>query len=314
MNRRKMMYNRYYNRRRSSRRKIFITFCCLAIIGFYSYSKLKDTSIVDFISNKVISWNNSIENDNNDITSKDISKELEDLNKKKEEENSNENSGEGEEKSNETAEVSKVSTINGWNAYTIQVASTSNGDELKEIQENLTSSKIPFSIVEKDGVKKVQTFCSFDKNVTRGYMGKVKEKYPDSFVSTLEAPMVSLKYTNKYNAADTVAKEINELGKNLEEESKLWNKNADLSNIDKDSYVNLISKRKTIIENIQKNAEKLNFSEMQKFKNGLIKYSQDIGEKTEISKNALDDSKYDTCMGLMLSSVQGYWQFINSIE
>ncbi len=79
-----MMYNRYYNRRRTNIRKVIVTFCCLAIICFYSYTKLRESSFVDYIADKVEYWNKSIDTiSNKDITSEDISKELDELNKGK---------------------------------------------------------------------------------------------------------------------------------------------------------------------------------------------------------------------------------------
>ncbi|MFN1876941.1 hypothetical protein ACK2FP_14155 [Clostridioides difficile] len=38
--------------------------------------------------------------------------------------------------------------------YTIQVAAIDNNDDLKKIQTSLVNNDIPFSVMEKDGVKK----------------------------------------------------------------------------------------------------------------------------------------------------------------
>ncbi|WP_024620528.1 hypothetical protein [Metaclostridioides mangenotii] len=317
MNRRKMMYNRYYNRKRTNRRKVIVTFCCLALICFYSYTKFRETSVVDYIADKVEFWNKSIDTlSNNDITSKDISKELDELNKKKnptekESSNKNENSSEVE---NKEKEVSKIATIDSWNVYTVQIASVDNDEKLKKIQNTLISSKIPFSVMEKDGVKKVQTFCSFDKDVTRASVDEVKDKFPDAFVSTLEAPVVSLKYTNKFSAAEEVSKDINTLAKNFEEESKFWNENKNTENLNKETYKNIMSNRKTIIESIETSAKQLDYNEMKEFKEGLLRFTQSVGDKLEISIKGVEESKYDISTGLMLSSIQEYCQFIISIE
>lgn len=314
MNRRKMMYNRYYNRRRTNIRKVIVTFCCLAIICFYSYTKLRESSLVDYIADKVEYWNKSIDTiSNKDITSEDISKELDELNKGKD--ISKDNNKQNNEKSEiSEKEVSKIATIDSWNAYTVQVASVDNDEKLKKIQDTLLSSKIPFSVMEKDGVKKIQTYCFFDKEASKESISLVKGKFPDAFVSTLEAPVVSLKYTSKYGAADDISKDINTLVKNFEEESKYWKNSDDLKNVNVDTYKNIISNRKTIIESIETSAKQLNYNEMKKFKEGLLKYTQSILDKTEISTKAVEESKYDISMGLMLSSIQEYCQFITSIE
>jgi len=163
--------------------------------------------------------------------------------------------------------------------------------------------------MEKDGVKKVQTFCSFDKDVTRASVDEVKDKFPDAFVSTLEAPVVSLKYTNKFSAAEEVSKDINTLAKNFEEESKFWNENKNTENLNKETYKNIMSNRKTIIESIETSAKQLDYNEMKEFKEGLLRFTQSVGDKLEISIKGVEESQesivaiFDTSFSLFSTSL-----------
>ena len=103
--------------------------------------------------------------------------------------------------------------------YTIQVAAIDNNDDLKKIQTSLVSSDIPFSVMEKDGVKKIQTYSSFDENEVRKHISSVRKVFPDAFLSRLDAPMLSLEYTSNYAYIESISKELNKLITNFKEES-----------------------------------------------------------------------------------------------
>ncbi len=212
----------------------------------------------------------------------------------------------------ESNEVVKVAKIDGWNIYTIQVASVKDDKDMNKIEAQLVENKIPFSVVEIDGARKVQTYAFFNKDVTRTHIEQIKTVFPDAFISQMEAPVLSLEYTSKYSYIANISDELNNLIKNFEEESKFWSTNKE--NIDLKEYNTLLTNRKQIISDIQKEAEKIDYSKMNVFKDNLIKYTKDVNEKIDMSSKAANEQNYNMSKSLYLSSMQGYFSFINSIR
>ena len=212
----------------------------------------------------------------------------------------------------ESNEVVKVAKTDGWNIYTIQVASVKDDKDMNKIEAQLVENKIPFSVVEIDGARKVQTYAFFNKDVTRTHIEQIKTVFPDAFISQMEAPVLSLEYTSKYSYIANISDELNNLIKNFEEESKFWSTNKE--NIDLKEYNTLLTNRKQIISDIQKEAEKIDYSKMNVFKDNLIKYTKDVNEKIDMSSKAANEQNYNMSESLYLSSMQGYFSFINSIR
>ncbi|MDR0879521.1 MAG: hypothetical protein LBN09_02330 [Clostridioides sp.] len=307
---RNMMFKTYHNRRRAKRRRIVVTLCCLVLIGGYSYTKLKDTSIIEYVTDKVAFWNKSI------YTSDNIKDELANLEKEKGTEivDSKEKDKDPEEsKTDAAAETSaKVATIKAWNAYTVQVMSGNDEAKLKKVQDVLLESKIPFSVVEKDGAKKVQAYCYFDKDKARTSLGTLKAKFPDAFISEIKAPLISLKYTDKFASAEDISKNINELADSFVKESEYLASSKD--KIDVETYKKILQNRQNVIENLKKNTEKIDYQDMKVFKENLLNYAQKTNDKIITSIKACEDKKIDVSEGLMISSVQDYVLFVNSIK
>ncbi|MDL0295472.1 hypothetical protein, partial [Clostridioides difficile] len=206
----------------------------------------------------------------------------------------------------------KLATIEGWDMYTIQVAAIDNNDDLKKIQTSLVNNDIPFSVMEKDGVKKIQTYSSFDENDVRKQISSVRKVFPDAFLSHLDAPMLSLEYTSNYAYIESISKELNKLITNFKEESSFWS-NAE-NNVDMEKYNTILTNRKAISQNISKEAEKIDYSEMRLFKDNLIEYVKNVNEKIDTASKAANEEKYSVSKSLLLSSMQEYSMFINSIK
>lgn len=314
MNRRKTIYRGFNNNRHKiDLRKYVITIACLCLIGYYSYTKIKDSKILEYVSAKIPFLNNS-----SDITYKDISDELNSI-KKGKKSKSQTNSDDKQETNPEKAanntkepEEVKLATIEGWDMYTIQVAAIDNNDDLKKIQTSLVNNDIPFSVMEKDGVKKIQTYSSFDENDVRKQISSVRKVFPDAFLSHLDAPMLSLEYTSNYAYIESISKELNKLITNFKEESSFWS-NAE-NNVDMEKYNTILTNRKAISQNISKEAEKIDYSEMRLFKDNLMEYVKNVNEKIDTASKAANEEKYSVSKSLLLSSMQEYSMFINSIK
>lgn len=312
MNRRRKIYKGFNKRRRVKINRFIVVGICTCIIGGYTYNKIKNSSIVETLSNKVsaISSINLMDKipiinkfkekeKNNSITYEDISKELEEIDEDKEND---------KEVSNEV----KLGVINGWNVYTIQVASIDNPVEIEKVREKLDTNKIPFSMLEKDGTKKVQTYSYFDENITRNHLEQTKKVFPDAFIAKIEIPTISLEYTEKYAYVESVSKDLNSLVANFKEESQLWANGRE--NMDMSKYNMILTKRKEILQKIQKNASKIDYKEMNSFKENLLTYTKELDEKIQVSSKAANEGKYNESESLFLSCIQGYLLFVNSIK
>lgn len=209
-------------------------------------------------------------------------------------------------------ENTKVATITNWDMYSIQIAAINNDEELKQIESKLTELKVPFSIVEIDGVKKVQTYVSLNEDDSRKNLDFIKKDFPDAFVSKLEVPLVRLDYTDKYEYVEEICNELNNLITNFKEESDFWIKNSE--NVDIDEYKNIQTKRCDIVENLQKQGKKINYKGMEGFKENLLNYTNTIEERSKESLKMVEKEEYYIGKSLFMSSMQGYYSFINSIK
>ena len=312
MNKRKTIYKSFNKRRKMKSLKFISAIICICLLGGITVTKLKDVNILNKISQKINKSILSINLLNNkkieQISYDDISKELDKVQVEKEKDKEVLK----EENQAKTDEDIKVAVIDGLDIYTIQVASVENENDIPKIETSLNENKIPFSTVEIDGLKKIQTYASFEQDSVRNYIEEVRKVFPDAFVSQIKIPVLSLEYTQKYSYVEGISNKLNELIKNFEEESKFWESNKE--NIDVQLYTNILNSRSNILSDIKNEANKIDYSNMKIFKDNLIKYTDETNNKINISLKAINEKDYNISKSLYLSSIQGYFLFINSIK
>lgn len=312
MNKRKTIYKSFNKRRKMKSLKFISAVICICLLGGITVTKLKDVNILNKISQKINKSISSINLLNNNkieqISYDDISKELDKVQVEKEKDKEVLK----EENKAKTDEDIKVAVIDGLDIYTIQVASVENENDIPKIETSLNENKIPFSTVEIDGLKKIQTYASFEQDSVRNYIEEVRKVFPDAFVSQIKIPVLSLEYTQKYSYVEGISNKLNELIKNFEEESKFWESNKE--NIDIQLYTNILNSRANILSDIKNEANKIDYSNMKVFKDNLIKYTDETNNKINISLKAINEKDYNISKSLYLSSIQGYFLFINSIK
>lgn len=320
MNRRRKIYRGINRRSRFNILKTITIVTVIVVIGLagrYSYTKIKDINIEDI--NIVEKFNNSdivsritskipfLNNfDSNFITADDISKELVEL------QGDTENDDSIESSNMEKVEGTKLAKTEGWSFYTIQVASVQNGKDLEKIESELDNNKIPFSVVDINGIKKVQTYSFFEQDATRAYLEEVKEVYPDAFLAEMKIPMLSLEYTSKYEYVGGISNQLNKLITNFKDESDFWKKNKD--NINKQEYNKILTNRSEIIQSIEEEVNKIDYDGMSSFKSNLVKYTNDVNEKITQSSKAANEEQYHISKSNFISCMQGYFSFIKLIE
>lgn len=315
MNRRKKIYRGFNRRSRFNKvnfTAVIVVFLGISLAGGFAYIKIKDINIAEKISNsKIVSSITSKmsflnKSNSNIITADDISKELDEMKEGSEEDKDVESSN------IEAVEDSKTAKTDGWDFYTIQVASVQDDKELESIKSELSKNKIPCSVVEVDGMKKVQTYSFFDKDTTREYLDVVKAIYPDAFLSEMKTPMLALEYTTKYEYVGEISNQLNKLITNFEEESNFWKKSKE--NVNKEEYNQILTNRSNIIQSIENEVDKIDYSGMEGFKTNLSKYISDVNENITQSSKGANEDNYHISQGSFVSCMQGYFSFINIIK
>ena len=300
-------YRNFNKRQKFNGTRVVTVVLCLAIIGTYTYINLKDKNFMDKLGNinmvssirKASIWGGlkNIFDKSNVITSSNIESQLKEI------ENDNKDKKDEE-------ESTKVVSVNEMVIYTIQVASLENESELKKIEEVMNENKIPSSSMSIDNSEKIQAYSSFDETKVRTNLDKTRNYFSDAFLTKIEIPMLSLQYTSSYSYMKDIADGLNDLIENYQKESQYW----DSSKSDLQSYNEILTSRKTILENLKKNTEKINYSKMDKFKNNLISYIDESQNNILISSKSANENKGYISQGLLLSSIQQYYVFVQSMK
>ncbi|MFR5131190.1 MAG: hypothetical protein ACLTDP_00385 [Terrisporobacter sp.] len=277
-------YRNFNKRKKFNGTRVVTVVLCLAIIGTYTYINLKDKNFMDKLGNinmvssirKASIWGGlkNIFDKSNVITSSNIESQLKEI------ENDNKDKKDEE-------ESTKVVSVNEMVIYTIQVASLENESELKKIEEVMNENKIPSSSMSIDNSEKIQAYSSFDETKVRTNLDKTRNYFSDAFLTKIEIPMLSLQYTSSYSYMKDIADGLNDLIENYQKESQYW----DSSKSDLQSYNEILTSRKTILENLKKNTEKINYSKMDKFKNNLISYIDESQNNILISSKSANENR-----------------------
>lgn len=298
-------YKNFNKRKKFNGTRVVTITLCLCIVGTYAYINLKDkdfmdklgkVNVVSAIKNASI-WNGfkNIFDKSGVITSSTIESQLNELEKDDED---------------ETQENSQVASVNEMVVYTIQVASLEDKNDLKKIEEVMNQYKIPSSSMTIDKSEKIQVYSSFDETKVRNNLEKTRTYFSDSFLTKINVPMLSLEYTDSYSYMKDIARGLNDLIENYQKEGQYWDENKN----DLETYNEILTNRKTILENLKKNTQKINYSKMDKFKNNLISYIDDTQNNILTSSKNANENKGYVSQGLLLSSIQQYYLFVESMK
>ena len=303
-------YRNFNKRKKFNGTRVVTVILCLGIVGTYAYINLKDNDFMDKLAsiNMVSSIKNisigdafkNLFNKSDVITSSNIKSQLEEI----------ENKDQENETSDTSKDNAKVASVNKLVIYTIQVASLEDNSDLKKIEEVMNEYKIPSSSMSIDNCEKIQVYSSFDENKVRINLQKTKTYFSDAFLTKIEVPMLSLQYTDGYAYMKDIADGLNNLIENYQKESEYWDQNKN----DLQSYNEILTSRKTILESLKKNTQKINYSKMDKFKNNLISYIDECQNNILISSKNANENKGYVSEGLLLSSIQQYYVFVQSMK
>ena len=297
MNKRRNIYRGINKRRNNVAKGFTLGLVIVGIAGGVMFIKSKDFSLSEKISN--LNFFDKKESKIQEFSYNDLV------------DKSDEN------KSKETAsavksENSKLATVSNWDMYSIQIAAIDNKEELNKIKDKLNKLKIPFSIVDIDNVKKVQTSISFKEEESRKQLENIKKDFSDAFISKLEVPLLSLEYTEKYAYVEDICNDLNELINNFKEESSFWDKSE--SDINKANYKNIIKNKLEVLGKLEKHTKKIDYKGMKGFKENLTVYIKSVKDKSNESLKNVEKDQYYISKSLFMSSMQEYYSFVNSIK
>ena len=298
-------YKNFNKRKKFNGTRVVTVTLCLCIVGTYAYINLKDNDFMDKLGKiNVVSaiknasiWDGfkNIFDKSSVITSSTIESQLNEVEK---------------EDKDETQENSQVASVNEMVVYTIQVASLEDKNDLKKIEEVMNQYKIPSSSMTIDKSEKIQVYSSFDETKVRNNLEKTKTYFSDSFLTKIEVPMLSLEYTDSYSYMKDIASGLNDLIENYQKEGQYWDGNKN----DLATYNEILTNRKTILENLKKNTQKIDYSKMDKFKNNLISYIDNTQNNILTSSKNANENKGYVSQSLLLSSIQQYYLFVQSMK
>ena len=298
-------YRNFNKRKKFNGTRVVTVVLCLGIVGTYSYINLKDNdfmsklgnvNVVSLIKNASV-WDGirKLFDKSNVITSSNIESELKEI-EKEDKENNEENT--------------QVASVSNMVVYTIQVASLEDKSDLKKIEEVMNEYKIPSSSMTIDNSQKIQVYSSFDEYKVKANLEKTRNYFSDAFLTKIEVPMLSLEYTNSYSYMKEIADGLNDLIKNYQKESQYWDEGKN----DLQNYNKILTSRKTILENLKKSTQKIDYYKMDKFKNNLISYIDEVQNNILTSSKNANENKGYISESLLLSSVQQYYLFVQSMK
>lgn len=298
-------YKNFNKRKKFNGTRVVTVTLCLCIVGTYAYINLKDNdfmykigkvNVVSAIKNASI-WNGfkNLFDKSSVITSSTIESQLEEIEK---------------DDGDETEANSQVASVNEMVVYTIQVASLEDKNDLKKIEEVMNEYKIPSSSMTIDSSEKIQVYSSFDENEVRNNLENTRTYFSDAFLTKIDVPMLSLEYTDSYSYMKDIADGLNDLIENYQSEGEYWDNNKN----DLETYNEILTSRKTILENLKKNTQKIDYSKMDKFKNNLISYIDESQNNILTSSKNANENKGYVSQGLLLSSIQNYYVFVQSMK
>ena len=144
----------------------------------------------------------------------------------------------------------------------------------------------------------------------RNNLEDTRTYFSDAFLTKIDVPMLSLEYTDSYSYMKDIADGLNDLIKNYQNEGEYWDNNKN----DLEAYNEILTNRKTILENLKKNTQKIDYSKMDKFKNNLISYIDESQNNILTSSKNANENKGYVSQGLLLSSIQKYYVFVQSMK
>jgi hypothetical protein len=295
----------FYRRKSNPLARILPMFIIITSLGGYTAYKYKD-KIGEIVDIKDVFSITSKDKDDEVFTAEDLGLEDKKADEKEEEKEK------VEDKETIKAESSLI-TINEWKIYSVQVGALTDKTKIKTIQDKLLKDKTPFCIVEDKGVSKIYTYSFVDENSTRKHLENIKGNFTDAFLSTTELPVMSFEYTKKYEYMKAVSEDLNKLISNFEAESKFWSENK-AGEFDFEKYKGILDNRKAITESLDKGIKEIDYKDLGKFKDSLELYNKSLKETIDSSLKSNDATKTYINQSLFISSMFGYFTFINSIQ
>ena len=304
----KKIYKGLNKRRKFNFKKYITIVLCMALIIGYTYKKIKLDQVfknvnisekASFIKDKLYFW-------------KDLGFEIFNLTSNDTKKSDNLSSKSEDLSQNNSSNNTEVAVVDGMDVYLIQVGSFDNDKDLNEIKSKLEQNKIPNATLEVDGVKKTQAYISLKEQDIRNQLDFTRNLFSDAFLTKLEIPTLSLEYTEKYSYIKNISDNLNSLLNSYQEESNYLNENR--NNLDNAKYEEILNNRKVILDKLDNEVKKIDYKELESFKNNLLSYTSQIRNNIYNCQNQIDRKNAYKYESILISSIQMYYEFINKIK
>lgn len=304
----KKIYKGLNKRRKFNFKKYITIVLCMTLIIGYTYKKIKLDQVfknvnisekASFIKDKLYFW-------------KDLGFEIFNLTSNDTKKSDNLSSKSEDLSQNNSSNNTEVAVVDGMDVYLIQVGSFDNDKDLNEIKSKLEQNKIPNATLEVDGVKKTQAYISLKEQDIRNQLDFTRNLFSDAFLTKLEIPTLSLEYTEKYSYIKNISDNLNSLLNSYQEESNYLNENR--NNLDNAKYEEILNNRKVILDKLDNEVKKIDYKELESFKNNLLSYTSQIRNNIYNCQNQIDRKNAYKYESILISSIQMYYEFINKIK
>ena len=81
-----------------------------------------------------------------------------------------------------------------------------------------------------------------------------------------------------------------------------------------EEYNTILTNRKTMVKNIEKEVSKIDYKGAEVFKSNLTTYLNNVDQNIDEASKSANEQNYNISEGIFLNSLQGYLTFINSIQ
>ncbi|MGM9531170.1 MAG: hypothetical protein ACI3VO_04950, partial [Intestinibacter sp.] len=90
--------------------------------------------------------------------------------------------------------------------------------------------------------------------------------------------------------------------------------NENKSNFDTKKYQNMMNERKEILDKLDNEVKKIDYKELDYFKNNLLSYTSQIEDNISNFEKIISSENIYKYESFLISSIQMYYEFINQIK
>lgn len=172
----------------------------------------------------------------------------------------------GEAENQNGSSLTEAIEIKPISIYTIQIASITDRSNIDNLIGELNDKELPHLIYSVDNKFKIFTYGSTRRSFIETKLEKVREHYPDAFISEMYLPKKTVRYNEDDKGVEEIIEAINNIIELIDKQSEEWYNYGGTS-----AYTDLLNKHEELIENLSGKIAEKNFSKEYFNKNAMEK-------------------------------------------